>query len=480
MVAAVAKFSAVFGISPGPEDDWFDPDLSVDTRLFLDPFLLLAESADPWSASHDQIIEHFTQCYTLLAKGGGKGTLSEQTARALLQFPEPAELCLGYTASGTAGSGGGGQQANAIVSSIVVAIAAGLTEPEHIEEIGILNEGIGADRISDAVCNILKPTLIEYTKEVAARHGVPTSPVIVRHAACDRESGRWLDEEHELPINPFTGGPILLVPARFLSDLPALNADDWWHSSLNAAVRRQLNLRVGQRVPKKEIVKAARKNPLAIREWASALSESGAVRGYDFEADPLGVVGWQTAGATFAAAHPIQLDESIETQADLEQFVSEVVRLFRLFVEQQGGWKLLWNDDGSEKPEEAAQLLFLGIARPYCRLHGIELDREVNFGRGPVDFKLNAGGRCRLLIEAKKLHSGTFWNGLEKQLTSYMESDETTAGWLLAIQYREGGISKERRTELPGRVRELNAALGTRIQFRTVDATPKLSASKLT
>lgn len=38
------KFSAHFGTARGRADDWFDPDLSIDTKLFVDPFLLLDEA----------------------------------------------------------------------------------------------------------------------------------------------------------------------------------------------------------------------------------------------------------------------------------------------------------------------------------------------------------------------------------------------------------------------------------------------------
>lgn len=39
------------------------------------------------------------------------------------------------------GSGSGDNYAARMADGIVVAIAAGLAQPEHIEEIGILNEG---------------------------------------------------------------------------------------------------------------------------------------------------------------------------------------------------------------------------------------------------------------------------------------------------------------------------------------------------
>lgn len=151
---------------------------------------------------------------------------------------------------------------------------------------------------------------------------------------------------------------------------------------------------------------------------------------------------------------------------------------FKHFIEHEGGWRLLWNDDRSEKNEDAAQLAFLGFARWHFRYHGVELDREVQLGRGPVDFKLSFGAPVRLLIEVKKLHNGDFWNGLESQLTSYMESDTCESGWLLALQYRPDGISKSRRRELPARVARVKDEQGYSVSYSVIDATPKLSASR--
>ena len=68
---------------------------------------------------------------------------------------------------------------------------------------------------------------------------------------------------------------------------------------------------------------------------------------------------------------------------------------FRNYVENNAGWKLLWNDNGAPKSEEAAQLLFLGVIKHYRKANNIDISREVNIGRGPVDFKVSLppGGR---------------------------------------------------------------------------------------
>jgi hypothetical protein len=155
------------------------------------------------------------------------------------------------------------------------------------------------------------------------------------------------------------------------------------------------------------------------------------------------------------------------------------VRQFRLFVEQQGGWELLWDSSGKDKPEHAAQLLFRGIAQNYCRASNISLDPEVNLGRGPVDFKFSTGYRQRVHLEIKKLHNGKFWNGLEAQLPSYMTSDEVSDGWFIAVRYRDNKSAQKRIMELEARVGKLATTKQFNLRYAVIDARPKESASKL-
>lgn len=166
----------------------------------------------------------------------------------------------------------------------------------------------------------------------------------------------------------------------------------------------------------------------------------------------------------------------------LEKFfevIDVVVQQFKHYVEERRGWKMLWNDDGSEKPEEAAQLLFQGLVSSYCTMNNVNIDREVELGRGPVDFKFSRGYDQRALMEVKKLHNGKFWNGVNAQLRSYLRSDQCENGWLLAVQYRRRGVSKERRVILGNQVADSAERYNINIRYELVDARPKESASNL-
>lgn len=292
------QFGDYFGINRGPTDDWFDPDLSHDTPLFVDPFLVWLEEDDStskWRDAHQQMLDHFKESYDLVSTGGTPASSSVRRAEALLRFPEPAEFCLDYTAKGTRGLGGGMGRARQMMDGIAVAISMGLDTPEHIEEVGFLTERIGADSISDATCNILKNRFIDYTQTVAARHRIPTKLVQVSNAAVDLRGGRWIRRRYDFPVGP-DGRPILLVPSRFISELPILNADDLFDSTLNLDLRNAMNVRVARNLSKAELVRQARKRPDRIRRWADHVKRNGLGSSYRMADDPLGIVRWQSAG----------------------------------------------------------------------------------------------------------------------------------------------------------------------------------------
>lgn len=474
-------FSTEFGIaSRSSDDDWFDTILNTDTRLFVDLFLIFKEPSDsPWATAHGRIVAHFDLCFQLIVQGNlNPASVPFKKALDLLSFPEPAELCLGFTSTGIRGSGSGRGYANLIASAMVDAVTRGVKELTHFEELGILNEGIGADRISDITCNVLKRDLIAYTQSICKKHNLPTRPCNVWAAGYDDRRLRWTSDEVELPWNVYTGNPVILVPKRFLRELPSINDRDWWSWYENERLREDFNYEVMGSVNKATIVETARQHPAYIDRWLSLREEAPATP-YNFESDPHGVVNWDPATANYVNTRPLTLHLPDSDESFFE-VIETVLNEFQRFVEECRGWSLLWNDNQSEKPEEAAQLLFRGIVEHYCRANNIVVDREVELGRGPVDFKFSNGYSHRALLEIKKLHNGKFWNGLDAQLLSYMRSDACADGWFVAIGYRKTTTSDAKITELPRRIQQLRAAHPTlRLRSRYVDAMPKSSASKL-
>jgi hypothetical protein len=357
------------------------------------------------------------------------------------------------------------------------AIRRGVTDLSHFEELGILNKHIAMDGISDITLNFLKHRFITYTLRIAERHNIPLEPHTVRAASYDELRHRWQAADLLVPTNPANGEPLLFTPARFLRDLPVLNADEWWDWFEAEQARLNINYDIMGRVPKGYIVAVAQRHPDAVRHWVNERAQRGA-NPYDLSQDPNGVWQWDPATTAFTARQPI----TIKSPANPEEFYTVIQQLldqFKLFLAEEGGWRLLWNDDGTQKKEEAAQLIFYGIARNHCRANSVVVDREVELGRGPVDFKFSNTYEHRALLEIKKLHNGRFWNGLRDQLPSYMKSDDCVDGWLVAIRYLDGGVSDNRWRDLPSEVEKVAQALNLRLRSIRIDARPKRSASKL-
>lgn len=469
-------FGERFGILKQSEDDWFDPILDADTRLFVDPFAVFKETEGFWAGSHDEIIGHFNLCFRLIAEGSlNPRSVGHRKAVALLTFVEPKEFCLGYTQRGTSGAGAGRGFAEVMASLVADSIRRGVKDIRHFEELGIFEKGIGADRISDMTCNILKSRLSTYTQQVAQRHSIPVERHQLRNGTYDASRNRWRDAPVDLPTNPVNGRPILLVPERFLDQLPELNADDWWAAYENEQLRTDLSYEVLGKVDKETIVAAARRNPDLVRKW-TIQKEEGPAFPYNLTADPAGLYRWDPESRMFVEHNPLALSPP-QTEEDFARLIGLVIGRFKLFVEEQGGWSLLW-DRAHDKPESAVQLLFRGIAKHYCEANNIVLDAEVNLGRGPVDFKFSNGYQRRAHLEVKKLHNGRFWNGLENQLPSYLTSDEVQEGWFVVVRYRSGKPQDRRAAELPKRVAEAAAKLDKRLRYSIVDARPKTSASR--
>lgn len=167
-------FSEAFGYTGSPSDDWFDPILTVDTCLFVDPFLMFLDDDPRWERAHESVVNHFDRAFQLLAESDSNPQhVKYKAALSLLTFPEPHEFCLGYTADSTRGAGSGAGIARAMAEAMSDAISRGVTSLAHFEELGIFNERIGPDRISDIVCTILKPDFAQYTTDVCSAASIP-------------------------------------------------------------------------------------------------------------------------------------------------------------------------------------------------------------------------------------------------------------------------------------------------------------------
>ena len=466
-------FSEAFNIQNADQREWFDPILEQDTPLFVDPFAIFADSDEAWQHAHDLIMDYFHNAFEILAQSNlREGHQFYERTLVLMEFPEPREFRLGYTSKNADGSGSGPGLARLVVSAMAQAITRGREDIRHFEELGILIEGINRDRISDITCNLLKPHLIKYTQNVCHSLDIPLFNMVIRHSVYNKLRWRWQDGEHPVPMDPTSGKPILLVPKRFLAELPVINTFEF-----DSSLRADLNLDISKNVKKADIVRLARRNPEAVRRWVTR-REGLSPRPYDVDRDPKLIVKWQKVAKSAVEAEPLDLGNEIETEEDLLRFIHGAIAKFRQWAEAKGGWRVFWGKQADAIPEPNMQLLFLGVLDGYCEQARLRLDREVETGRGPVDFTFTGDKRIRVLVEMKKLTHGEFWHGLRIQTPLYMRGQSVQYAIFLAIRDSDTPGMRNRWLKLDREAAIVNSETGLQIEIERVDVLPKDSASK--
>lgn len=348
---------------------------------------------------------------------------------------------MGYTKQGTSGFGTGKGFAKIMAASMWDAVKAGLVQISHFEEVALLSVGIGADRISDSVAYIIRKRLAEFTIDVCNNLNIQLYTFPYSKGIYSIQENRWKFSSYSLPYNPFSKKPVLLVPKKYLRELPTINSDDFWdycfHNE-NESLRNQFGFDIKRKVSKKTIIQFAKSNPL-LRKKYLVIKEGVKGVPYNLDKDPIGLAGLEKA-KKYVADFPKNF--IINSNNDLLNAIHLMNEEFKQFIEKKGGWNLLWNDDNTPRRESASQYAYLGIVQHYCIANDIDITREANVGSGCVDFKMSIGHSIKIFLEVKKVSNSRFWNGLKKQLPAYMDSEQIKLGCFIVIVYTDKDLKK--------------------------------------
>lgn len=420
----------------------FDAVLEVDSRFYIDPTLLKRTKAPELAGSYERLRKRYGDILTLLAASRCIGDAAWRAAANLFHFKELKGLCIGYAHSGTSGSGMGAAFRDQVLRTAKEMVDAGVTDPAIFELIGILEEGIGSDRISDMVGRIITEDILAYSQRVFAEFGAKVSDVT------------FAGKVYRVPMNPHNKWPVLLLPRDILRPLPVARSWDEIDQVCehNRELRRRLNLIIGQSwrrkgepptsLKKKAIRGTFTSNPEAARGIIDTYLEAPAPE-YDFGADPLGEIRWHRDAKQFVRDHPLPLSlPSPPKLGDVLQVVLKICQKLKDLVENNGLHALLYDGSGKPKHESAAQKLFYAIADSYCEANNLDLNAEMNSGRGYIDFKVSYGYSARVLVEVKLTTNPRLRHGYEVQLHEYEKAEHTTSSVFLAIDVLGGSLTQ--------------------------------------
>jgi hypothetical protein len=450
-------FSQHFGVSPKVLEDYgaFDISLASDLPLFVDPFLLFNSKKQEYRDLHDGMIR-----YLVFLRDRATPDLDPGLIKSWYMFQEVKQNWLGFTVLGNSGSGLGKDFARALHSSLGSILkgfgSESITKGAHLEKLALIKEGVGRDNISDFTTNLIKGYLLEYTQAFAQAHlsADRRGTFSVARAVFNYETETWESRQYELPA--LRGDYVLLTPADMLtkddtwisrsdlvrefSSIPDAIEDD----QLRAQVNNYLFKKLSDNPTKKEYSDLA----------AAAILQFPEVIDYYIRQK-------ENTGEQAVGLSARRRQEVFEILVQMVQRVVEDIRVntslyltpvtsydealtrangFKKYVENQDGYRLL-NKPGQERPlaTEKEVQLFFGLI-----FFGSEFDvnREVNNGRGPVDFKVSKGAVDKSLIEIKLASNSQLKRNLQNQIEVYEKANGTRTSVKMIVCYTEADVAK--------------------------------------
>jgi hypothetical protein len=421
------RIAEVIGVSEKVLKDAgvFNGFVDIDSRLYVDPRLLRNSEAPELKVGYEHLTKYFRGIFSILRNSRTKEDAMWRQARKLLTFREKPIMALGYSINGIEGRAIGNQLADNLTNTAHEIIKAGIIDPTIFDLVGLLESGIGPDRISDMVVAIIFNDLLKYSERTARQVGLS------RH-----KYGNFM-----LSYDPTTENPIILIPEDVLSNLPI--AFDWdsrdYICAYNEELRSKVNPIIGKtwkqasRVKKTELKKLMFRYPELIQD-AIRIYKRKHPHKYNFEEDPSGEFAWNALAMKYTGKYPLSLHEiNIDGPEKVYSLVEKICEKYKVLVEENGLWEVFWYKS-KLRNERIAQLSLFGVADAYCEANNIDISRESNGGRGPVDFKYSSGYKARVTVEVKYSTNPKLWNGWEKQLPTYNKAEKTRYSIFLIIR----------------------------------------------
>lgn len=452
-------FSEYFGIDASKLHKFgaFNVSLINDLPLFIDPFLLFNSQNPEYRRLHDDIIK-----YILFLRDKSRGgPIKRALVKAWFGFPEVKQTWLGFSRIGNGGSGLGNKFATSLNANLYKIFTnfgdEKITESAHLEKLCLIENGVGRDNISDFVTNLIKNFLLQYTQEFALKNLKPEQRrrINVPKVYFDYSTERWHPKTFELPY--IDGDYVILTPRDILTK------DDTWinrrdlvqnmdeialaisDEQLRAEVDNYLisKLASNPAPTEKDRAHAAVETLLKYPElldyyirWKERDGDKAVTISAErvSETEIMFIEGVQAFALKLYAGGFYDF-EKIDT---LEESRKRVLFLKNV-IEDGDGYRFFYGPDKQPiRREEDLQILYrlTWFATPS------DLNREVNNGRGPVDFKASRGAKDKTLIEFKLAKSSKLEQNLKKQVEIYEAANDTKKSIKVIVYFTQAEFER--------------------------------------
>lgn len=478
-------FSDFFDVSPDLIEQYgaFNVSLVNDLPLFIDPFLLFDSKDDKYKPLHDGIIKYLK----FLRDQSANTSLTEADLGQWFRFKEVKQNWLGFSRSGNGGSGLGAKFARELNLNLHEVFknfgGESVTHASHLEKVCLFSEGVGRDHLSDFTANLIKGFLLEFTEEFALAYLKPHQrrSFNVNKAEFDYVNRRWKSKSYTLPHS--RGDFIILTPRDMLTRDAAWinradllgNIEDICEAVPDSHLRSQINSYLASKLDE-DPTEAERR-----RAAADTINRYPQLIDYYI----------RHKEENSEEAHKESAKKVIDTQIQfvdqVKRFVSdhligsdfyglgdsyteslERVNFLKHVIEDNDGWRLFYVDGRPVKQEVHLQLLY----RLTWHATVLDVNREPNNGRGPVDYAISRGSADKTLVEFKLAKNTKLKSNLEHQVRTYEKANDTQSSITVIMHFNDEELSRVVRI-----MNELDIRKHENIVL--IDASPKRSASLL-
>lgn len=485
-------FSDFFNVSPEILEKYgaFNISLISDMPLFIDPFLLFSSNKQEYQALHKQILTYLS----FLKEKAEERIEDRALIKSWYSFPEMKQNWLGYSQIGNSGRGLGSFFAHNMHSLMPIAFKdlgkETLTDSTHLEKVGLFNQGVGRDNISDFTTNLILDYLLKYTETFAKKNIAPELCSIfkVKKAYFDYHFQRWFPRSYYLP--KYDGDFVVLTPKDILT------RDETWinHTEMldrfneisegidNEELRAHINSYFASKIPVIQMSNKEKDRYIKAAKWETLHQFPELIEYYiqkkEIEKEAAKSVADEKVRSVESLlvtnVHRFIENQLIHTKFyEIEPVSSYVETLKRIkylkdCIEKNDGYRLFYVNGKPISREDHLQYAFrfVWFASPF------DVNREVNNGRGPADYKVSMGANDSTLVEFKLACNSSLKKNLQNQLEIYLAANNTQFG-IKVIMY----FSDDEKAKLDAVLRDLN--LDNKENVITIDARRKKSASKV-
>lgn len=448
-------FTDFFEVSPKVLEDYgaFNISLINDLPLFIDPFLLFDSHQAEYNALHDQIIQ-----YVKFLRDVSRDTgINKGLINSWFRFPEVRQNWLGFSRTGNKGSGLGGDFASTLCRNLHHVFrdfgSETITRGSHLEKLCLLGDGVGRDHLSDFTTNLIKGYLLRYT-QTFARDQIPSSlrrVFFVDKVSFDYTTKRWRGERYELPV--FGSDFVLLTPKDILTkDEAWINRSDLldqfrtlYNAVPNDQLRAQINHYFLQRLSEDAKDKEVREAAAATIEQFPQLIDY-----YIKDKEEHGDEAHNISGLKVRETE-IQFIEQIKLLVDNHLSGTEFYRLGDSFeealrrvfflkdvIEKQDGYRIFYVKGKPIQREADLQIMY----RLTWFATSFDVNREVNNGRGPVDYKVSKGSLDKTLVEFKLASNSKLKQNLQHQVAIYEAANGTNKSIKAILYFTDSDLKR--------------------------------------